>query len=187
MPPPLRIEKMAPKKKSKRPSIWKKPAPSPQEGEKGPTNRLFSRGTRQAPTLAAPLRAPMSECDNKIHNICSTLIYIKIHSRMHPIELFFKKISRKSIYSNPLAMKLNSAVYAPYERQRKRDVLQYLPLSKKIPHHCHQCLNIDLYPPPPPPDNDRVCDHNALLAFPQEKISHYTTEGVRCWNGLRAT
>ena len=28
---------------------------------------------------------------------------------------------------------------------------------------------------PPPPDNDRVCDHNAMLAFPQEKISHYTT------------
>ena len=41
-----------------------------------------------------------------------------MHSRMHPIELF------KSIPSNPLAMKLNSAVYAPYERQRKRDVLQ---------------------------------------------------------------
>ena len=26
-----------------------------------------------------------------------------------------------------------------------------------------------------PPDNDRVCDHDAKLAFPQEKISHYTT------------
>ena len=77
---------------------------------------------------------------------------IKIHSRMHTIELFFKKISRKSIY--PLAMKWNSAVYTPYERQRKRDVLQYIPLSKKIPP---QCLNIDLYPPPPPPpDKDRV-------------------------------
>ena len=150
----------------------KKASPSPQEGEKVPTNRLFSRGTRQAPTLAAPLRAPMSECDYKIHNIYSTLIYIKIHSRMHPIDLL-KKNSQKSIPSNPLAMKLNSAVYAPYERQRKRDVLQYLPLSKKI---SPQCLNIDLYPPSSPPDNDRVCDHNALLAFPQEKISHYTTE-----------
>ena len=30
---------------------------------------------------------------------------------------------------------------------------------------------------PPLPDNDRVCDHNAMLAFPQEKISHYTTGG----------
>ena len=95
---------------------------------------------------------------------------------MHPIELL-KKNFRKSIPSNPLAMKLNSAVYVPYERHRKRDVLQYLPLSKKN------------YPPPPlfehrfvhpPPDNDRVCDHNALLAFPQEKISHYTTgDGMR--------
>ena len=70
----------------------KKASPSPQKGEKGPTNRLFSRGTIQAPTLAAPLLAPMSEYDYKIHNIYSTLIYIKIHSRMHPIELFKKKI-----------------------------------------------------------------------------------------------
>ena len=53
-----------------------KASPSPQEGEKGPTNRLFSRGTRQPPTLAAPLCAPMSECDYKIHNIYSTLLYI---------------------------------------------------------------------------------------------------------------
>ena len=30
-------------------------------------------------------------------------------------------------------------------------------------------------PPPPRSDNDRVCDHNAMLAFPQEKLSHYTT------------
>ena len=30
-------------------------------------------------------------------------------------------------------------------------------------------------PPLPRSDNDRVCDHNAMLAFPQEKISHYTT------------
>ena len=31
---------------------------------------------------------------------------------------------------------------------------------------------------PPPPDNDRVCDQNAKLALPQEKISHYTTATV---------
>ena len=32
-------------------------------------------------------------------------------------------------------------------------------------------------PPPPHPtlENGRVCDHNAMLAYPQEKISHYTT------------
>ena len=98
-------------------------SPSPQEGEKGPTNILISRGTRQALTLAAPLRAPIRECDYKVHNIDSTLIYIKIHSRMHPIDLL-KKNPQKSISSNPLAMKLNSAVYAPHERQCKRDVLQ---------------------------------------------------------------
>ena len=38
--------------------------------------------------------------------------------------------------------------------------------------------NDDLFRNPPPPtlkDNHRVCDHNAMLAFPQEQISHYTT------------
>ena len=30
--------------------------------------------------------------------------------------------------------------------------------------------------PHPLKDNHRVCDHNAMLAFPQERISHYTTE-----------
>ena len=30
-------------------------------------------------------------------------------------------------------------------------------------------------PHPPPLDNDRVCDNSAMLAFAQEKISHYTT------------
>ena len=29
-------------------------------------------------------------------------------------------------------------------------------------------------PPPPSPGNDRVCDHNAMSAFPQEKHPHYT-------------
>ena len=92
-PPPPAQRKLH--KKRKNAFYMKKVSPSPQEGEKGPTNRLFSRGTRQALTLAASLRTPMSECDYKIHNIYSTLIYIKIHSRMHPIELF-KKNSRTS-------------------------------------------------------------------------------------------
>ena len=30
-------------------------------------------------------------------------------------------------------------------------------------------------PPPPPPNNNRFCDNIAMLAFPQEKNSHYTT------------
>ena len=37
-------------------------------------------------------------------------------------------------------------------------------------------LGTHLPPHPPPLDNDRVCDNStAMLAFPQEKISHYTT------------
>ena len=34
--------------------------------------------------------------------------------------------------------------------------------------------------PPPLKDNHRVCDHNAMLAFPQEQISHYTTGSGAC-------
>ena len=92
---------------------------------------------------------------------------------MHPIDLFFfLNFGIKSITSNPLAMKLNSAVYAPYERQHKRDVhvLQYLPYYlKNFPLFEHRFL------PPPPSDNDRVWYDNAMLAFPQKEISHYTT------------
>ena len=45
-------------------------------------------------------------------------------------------------------------------------------------HGLLPCLPTDylfMHPPPPPPHNDRIYDHNAMLAFPQEKISHYTT------------
>ena len=30
-------------------------------------------------------------------------------------------------------------------------------------------------PPPTLKNNHRVCENNAMLAFPQEQISHYTT------------
>ena len=44
-------------------------------------------------------------------------------------------------------------------------------------HRCLPLKNDDLFRNPPPlKDNHRACDHNAMLAFPQEKISHYTTE-----------
>ena len=60
--------------------------------KKRPHSIVVSRGGR-APTLAPLLRAPMSECDHKMHNVFgnySSLNYIKIHSRMHPIEPFIK-------------------------------------------------------------------------------------------------
>ena len=37
----------------------------------------------------------------------------------------------------------------------------------------------------PPPGNDRACDHNAMWAFPQEKISHYTTGGGEGGGGAK--
>ena len=76
----------------------KKASPSLQEGDKDPTNRLFSRGTRQAPTLVAPLRAPMSECDYKIHNIYLTLIYMyisKYTQECTQLNYFFSKFSEE--------------------------------------------------------------------------------------------
>ena len=41
-------------------------------------------------------------------------------------------------------------------------------------------MTIHLRTPPPPPlkDNHRLCDRNAMLAFPQEQISHYTTDYI---------
>ena len=35
-------------------------------------------------------------------------------------------------------------------------------------------MTIDSGTPLPSPDNDSVCEHSAMQAFPQEKISHYT-------------
>ena len=79
---------------TKKAPLYEKSLPPPHKREKKvPQIDCFpGEPCRQAPTLAAHLRAPMSECDYKIHNIYSTLIYIKIHSRMHPIELLKKKI-----------------------------------------------------------------------------------------------
>ena len=74
---PSRIEKMAPKKKNKVPSQRRKKGPlcekqsSPppsQERKKGLTNRLFSRGTRQVPTLVTPLSATINKCEPLIYN-----------------------------------------------------------------------------------------------------------------------
>ena len=83
MPSPPRMEKMAPKKKNKAPPpqrrkkgpLYEKKVP-PTRGKKGPpirgkkgfTNRLFSRGTKQAPTIVTPLSAPMNKCELLIHN-----------------------------------------------------------------------------------------------------------------------
>ena len=60
--------------------------------EKKPHSIVVSRGGR-APTLAPLLRAPMSKCYYIKCTMFSEIIHhiiIKIHSRMHPIELFIK-------------------------------------------------------------------------------------------------
>ena len=75
-------------------------------------------------------------------------MYIKIHSRMHPIELFLKKF-RKSIPSNPLAMKLNSAVYATTTNDNASGMYYNTShyLKKLPPPPLFQHI---IVPPPPP-------------------------------------
>ena len=102
--------KMAPKKRNKAPqrkkNLYMKKRPLHKREKGAPQIDCFLGGSGggQATTLVTPLCAPMSKCDNEMHNIFdnySPLIYIKIHFRIHPIELFCKKISQKCIPSNP--------------------------------------------------------------------------------------
>ena len=73
---PSRIEKMAPKKKTRFPHkggkktlyMKTKVPPSPTRGKKGLTNRLFSRETRQVSTLVTPLSATINKCEPLIYN-----------------------------------------------------------------------------------------------------------------------
>ena len=68
-----------------------------EEGEQAPNRILFFFGgggegehLYSCPTSAGPVRAPMSECDCKMHNIFgnySSHNYIKIYFRVHPIDL----------------------------------------------------------------------------------------------------
>ena len=67
---------------------------------------------------------------------------------MHPIELFKQKISEEHTLESSSNEIEQRCIYAPYERQRKRDVLQYLTLSKKLPP---PPLFEHRYVPPPPP------------------------------------
>ena len=94
--------------------------------EKGPH---FFKGEGRAPP-----GSPMSESDNKINIFrnYSAHYYIKIHSRMHPVALFHKKILGRA---NPRIRPLAIEHHYTHARQRKQDVLQYPP-----------CLNMDFYP-----------------------------------------
>ena len=90
------------------------------------------------------LLAHMIKSDYKLRNIFENYLshnYVKIHPRLHLIELFLKNfLGRAYIPSNHLAVKLNSVIRTA--RQRKRSVLQYLSIiSKIIPPY----LNMDIF------------------------------------------
>ena len=74
---------------------------------------------------------------------------------------------------------LNRVIYAPHDH----NTILYLPIMSEFEHRFLPLKNDHLFrnhpPPPPPNDNHRVCDHNAMPAFPQEQISHYTTDDIK--------
>ena len=116
----------------------------------------------------------MNESNYKMHIILGnypSYNYIQIQSRIHPKSL---KFSWKSIPSNHLAMKYWTALYTPHDNEsgmyyNTSPVPQkYTPMFEPgfLP-----LINNPSLRHPPPPDNDRY----AMPAFPQERISHYTT------------
>ena len=82
-------------------------------GKKAPVRRekvpyinsfLFSRGEVERLCLPPPPGLPMSKGDNKMNTIFenySAHNYIKIHSRMHPIALFHKKMLVEHTLESP--------------------------------------------------------------------------------------
>ena len=55
--------------------------------------------------------------------------------------------------------------------------------SNQIEHRFLPLIKDHSFKHPPPPSitiADMVFDHNAMLAFPQEKLSHYTTGILLC-------
>ena len=102
----------------------------------------------------------------------------KIHSRsrMHPIVLFHKIFEEEHTLESS-SNKIEQCYTYGTARQSK-GVLQFLPIHSSLSSMFERGflpLIIHSGTPPPPRDNYRICDHNAMLAFPQEKISHYTT------------
>ena len=78
---------------------------------------------------------------------------------MHPMHYFIKKILEKA--------------YIFYITQAGSITIP--PHYLKIIPHLFEHEFLPPSSPPPPPNNNRIYDHNAMLSFPQEKISHYTT------------
>ena len=148
------------------------------KGEKHSTLIFFFKSGDRDPTCLSPLARPWAKVIIKL-TIFSEIIHHVIISK-YTLECtqvhYFKNKFRESIPSNPLAMKLNSVIRTP-----DNEIGIYYNTStyylKIIPHAEHRFLPLIIHSgtPSPPPNNNRICDHNAMLAFPQEKISHYTT------------
>ena len=108
---------------------------------------------------------------------------------MQPVALFHKQFLGRAYPRIPQ----HRYIYAPHDNASEMYYTippHYLKIIPRASLNMDSCKNMPVShyltliihsgtpspPPPPPPDNDRICDHNAMLAFPQKKISHYTTE-----------
>ena len=87
------MEKMTPQKEKKRPSTRRK---GPSNEEKSTIHYFFFKGGGRVSLPAPPPGWPLSKSNNKMNIFTnySAHNYIKIHSRMHPVALFHKKIPR---------------------------------------------------------------------------------------------
>ena len=167
--------KMIPKSRNKALHIEKK-TPIREENPHG----FFPGGARAYSCPSPPLLAHMSKRHYKMHNILenySSHNYVKIHSRLNLVEPFLKKILGSHTLKSP-----SSKIEQRYTHRTTTQAkciaipLHYFKNFTPIFKHGFFYKEPFIQAPSPPPHNDRVCDHNiAMLAFPQEKISHYTT------------
>ena len=131
---------------------------------------MFQSGTRTY-SCPPPLQVLMSKCE--MHNIFrnySSHKYIKIRSTLHPIFL------EEHTLLDPLAIKLKSVIRTARSITQAGCITMPSHYFKKytpmLEHGFLPLINDHLFRHPPPPNN-------AMLAFPQEKNSHYTT----VWEG----
>ena len=172
------MEKMASKGRNKALHIEKE---AHIKGEKGPINRnVYSKDGEgilvPQPSASAHERVIikctiLSEIINHIiiskytleYTQLSYLIFKNFSENLEfPLNKIEQRYTRRTI-DNSSGMYYNtSLLYLKHYTSMFEN--GFLPLMND--HHS--------FKQPPPLDNDRVCDHNAMIAFPQEKTSHYT-------------
>ena len=99
---------------------------------------------------------------------CTQLnFFLKIFLEKHTLESSSNKIEQGYTHRTISTTQARCITIPPHYLKNYTPLFEHRFLPLKNDHSFRH--------PPPPPGNNRVCDHNAMSAFPQEKISHYTT------------